>query len=589
MRSFFFLISFILMFPPKTTAQIFDDFGEERLDTSVWKGDTDDFILDNGRLRLNVQSEKSTSVLFTHYSIRNTNVRWQLDIELDFSPSNQNRLFVWLYANSDDFESADGYFFSIGENGSTDAIKFFKKSEGQTISLAEGASGKVASNPFLSIIISKDSISNWRIDVLYDDNTSETFFFQDSEFDISEGIFALVCNYTGTRRDKFFFDNIQIGVPDKDDIPPSLISHELVPGGIELNFSESINLDKVTIDQFRFIPDFDIINVLSPTSKSIRLEGDSEFTQATEYQLIIDRIEDFNGNKLDTSITFFVPYQPTEGELLINEILFNPRGSGADFVEIINISTKELWLFNVYIENVSKNEEEKIRTPELIAPGEILVFTDDKENIITSFDSHDALKIFEQDIPAFNNTSGNVTIAVNQNDQRIAADVFDYSDDFHIQLLDNEDGVSLERISTEKSTQNAANWTSASSISGFGTPGLPNSNSLNNPGQESIKINVVNKVFSPNGDGDDDFAEINYEFEASHLGNATIYDLNGNPVKSIWRNETTGTEGVLRWDGRNDNGEVQSIGIYIIVLEIFDLEGQVSRFKKELVLADFLD
>jgi hypothetical protein len=50
-----------------------------------------------------------------------------------------------------------------------------------------------------------------------------------------------------------------------------------------------------------------------------------------------------------------------------------------------------------------------------------------------------------------------------------------------------------------------------------------------------------------------------------------------------------GTEGYFTWDGLNDANQKASIGIYVIFIEVFNLEGKTSHFKKTCVLASHLD
>ncbi|MDZ7848102.1 MAG: lamin tail domain-containing protein [Owenweeksia sp.] len=64
---------------------------------------------------------------------------------------------------------------------------------------------------------------------------------------------------------------------------------------------------------------------------------------------------DCNGNvgALDT-LLFALPSLPQAGELIINELLFNPPSGGADFVEIYNHSDKYFDLSNLRLGNWDK-------------------------------------------------------------------------------------------------------------------------------------------------------------------------------------------------------------------------------------------
>jgi hypothetical protein len=49
-------------------------------------------------------------------------------------------------------------------------------------------------------------------------------------------------------------------------------------------------------------------------------------------------------------------------------------------------------------------------------------------------------------------------------------------------------------------------------------------------------------------------------------------------------NELLGTEGTISWDGFTDDNQKANIGIYIIFIEVFDVDGKVKNYKETAVL-----
>jgi flagellar hook assembly protein FlgD len=64
-----------------------------------------------------------------------------------------------------------------------------------------------------------------------------------------------------------------------------------------------------------------------------------------------------------------------------------------------------------------------------------------------------------------------------------------------------------------------------------------------------------------------------------------IYNSNGQLVKQLLRNHIMGTEGTVNWDGVTTDNAIAPIGIYIVWMEVFNLNGDVQRVKKAFVLA----
>lgn len=100
------------------------------------------------------------------------------------------------------------------------------------------------------------------------------------------------------------------------------------------------------------------------------------------------------------------------------------------------------------------------------------------------------------------------------------------------------------------------------------------------------EITLSPEIISPDNDGMDDFATINYQFpETGYVANITIFDGAGRPVRYLQRNVLNGTKGFYRWDGLGEKNQVLPVGIYVVLTEVFNLLGKTKRFKNVIVLA----
>jgi flagellar hook assembly protein FlgD len=107
---------------------------------------------------------------------------------------------------------------------------------------------------------------------------------------------------------------------------------------------------------------------------------------------------------------------------------------------------------------------------------------------------------------------------------------------------------------------------------------------LSSPVVATIEINP--KLFSPDNDGRDDFASIQYQVsDPGYVANVIIYDAAGRSVKNLVRNGTLGLSGYWNWDGLDDKANKLPIGTYVVYTEIFNLRGKKEIFKKAIVLA----
>lgn len=579
----------------RISAQLVDDFSDgDFTNGPSWTGDTDDFVVNiNGELQL-MAPEAGESSLFTTLSYPDT-IQLDMTFRLEMSPSSSNFGLIYLGLDDLDPSVANGYYLQIGESGSNDAIKLYRLDNGSEILLATASDGAIASDPAqarISVTIHPDGLWSFSTDYgLSGFNELEFEVMDDTHSFNGLNIFGIYCEYTETRKENFFYDDISIMKFEQDETGP-LLTNLSVTGDktILLSFNEKIdavtaeNLDNYIVDQGLGSPS----GAISDGVK-VFLTFDNTFLSGTPYQLAILNVEDENGNAIiPITEPFIVTVFPNIGNLAISEILSDPYSGGSDFVEIFNKSDKYLNLNGLIISNLAKDEQKSIDQDIDLLPGEYLCFTEDKEFLISTYPTHNADQIVEVDLPSFNNDSGNVSLS-HSSASTDYIDQFDYDEGLHFELLDDTEGVSLERISLTADTQSEDNWHSASTIAGFATPGMVNSNALPTVISDG-EFELVEKVFSPNSDGDNDFLIINYKLDKpGYVANVKVFDDEGFEIDQIVSNGLLATEGLITWNGTTSEGSISQIGLYIIIAELFHSDGEIKNFKKVCVLADFIE
>jgi len=167
-------------------------------------------------------------------------------------------------------------------------------------------------------------------------------------------------------------------------------------------------------------------------------------------------------------------------------------------------------------------------------------------------------------------------------------DNFAYTEDMHFALLASNKGVSLERINYDRPTDDKTNWHSASEVVGFATPAYENSQ-FNPQLEREEKITVDPEIFSPDNDGYQDVTHIIFNTEEpGYVANIKIFDSRGRLTKYLANNLLLGTNQTITWDGLDHHNQRASMGVYVVFVELFDLEGNVKQYKKSVVVASKL-
>lgn len=310
--------------------------------------------------------------------------------------------------------------------------------------------------------------------------------------------------------------------------------------------------------------------------------SNQEFERGSVYEVTISGINDCAGNAADVFSSEVYLHQT--GDVILNEVLFNPTTTGSDFVEIKNTTAYTIgltgWSFGYY-----NADDSLIYLPFQLSnmdSEEHLALTESPAKVLNDYPASVQENLVLTDLPSLSNDAGSVMIY----DQFLELmDQFDYTEDMHFALLEDADGVSLERISSTQPTNDGSNWHSASSAAGYATPGYENSQN-NEAFSAETQITLSSEFVSPDNDGYQDLVGILYNLtDPGYSISIRVFNDKGFEVKTVTSNLLVGASGTINWDGTNDLGEKAAIGIHIIHVSLFDLKGNREDYRLPVVVS----
>jgi len=329
---------------------------------------------------------------------------------------------------------------------------------------------------------------------------------------------------------------------------------------------------------------------IAPLFDKVNLKLTAPLSQRKTYTITAINITDCAGNIINSSDTARVGISSAANnfDVVINEILFNPKDNGVDYVELYNRSKKIINLKQLYIANRNtsgaiSNIEQLTSDNYSLFPQNFIVVTSSPSIVKSQYVAQNPDAFIQiNNMPSYNDDNGDAIIL---NTQGNIVDELQYDVSWQFPLIDNVQGVALERINYDASTQSQSNWHSAATNVGYGTPTYKNSQYRIDQ-YASGEISVYPQIFSPNNDGIDDFLSIDYTFpETGYVANVTIYDAAGKMVRLLEQNALCGTEGKFMWDGLGEKNRQLIEGTYIVYTKVFDLNGKTKDFKNPVVLA----
>ncbi len=388
---------------------------------------------------------------------------------------------------------------------------------------------------------------------------------------------------TPGRRNSIFREN-------RDLTPPGISSATVIhPQAVEIRFSECMDTrttgNKLNFHLSEGLGHPDSLSLSG--EETIRLSWKNPLAVNLKYLLTTRNLTDLCGNGLTGNEIGICRIVLKTGDLLINEILFDPWPGGSDFIEIYNNSEQEIPLDKIIAG--SRNPTGAISntvplsgTQHSIPPGEVRALTTDTSGIFRFYPSSFHHSLFQVSrLPAFNNDKGTVVLL---SDSLSILDELTYSVEMHSPLMVDPEGISLERVSPERAASDPGNWHSAASAAGFATPGYKNSQFCTQPGKRT-RLHFSQDHISPNYDGYMDELVIGYELPSpGWFMTCRVFNASGILQFCLINNALAGTSGKLIWNGKNERGQLLQPGPYLMHMELFHLSGQKESHRKVVVL-----
>lgn len=328
------------------------------------------------------------------------------------------------------------------------------------------------------------------------------------------------------------------------------------------------------------------VRLIPPDNKMICLSYTNSFSPGVTYSITVaGGLTDCAGNISEKPgyTSFGIPSVPGMSDVVFNEILFDVPEDGTEFIEIYNRSEKTIDLKSLKIslsDYLTGNPEKTISlngNPFLLMPASYAVFTKDAATLLCGHPHSSLTNVIEiTNLFRLPDTEGALVLTDSTGN---IIDELRYSERFHHALINDNEDYSIERVNPDLPSDDPGNWMTASTLSGYATPGYENS-MLSNPGNK-WELTCSSDYISPDNDGIDDLITIHLESDhPGIIGSLAVYTLAGEMVCPIKKRSLSGTDEYFEWDGQNGKGTITGAGLYLLYGEFIDDKGDSKIFKK---------
>jgi hypothetical protein len=444
---------------------------------SYFEGNISRFTILNNRLYLNHISPapQNESQIVRYALIKNGEpLFWELHVSLDFTPSPQNNLKIYLASSHPNLKNAENaWFLQVGgETGDQDKLSLFRQKNNQRTLLAESKPGILGDKAFnISFRVQLDEKGLWQVFTKADSSQVWLPSFDYNEKEELKGFYTgLLLTYTASRAKQFNFDDwkmegllLDLTKPVVDKWSLNTFKH------LQIYFSKPLDIALNNLVDFQCRE----VEGEKKTLQSVTLDSVNPYLFHFYFDTLMPNVTyEFQGkvtdkSKNDNHFYFYFDKKtgsrPLPGDLLFTEILAAPSsGKQAEFIELHNPTKQFLQLASAKI-IVNKSI---LELPNLfLSPGEYKVFHHLKDSLLFKELKH---TFGSSSFPSLPNTGGIIELT----DLGVTLDKMTYGI-FPAWQHSVATGKSLEKRSLSHSSDCLLNWTSSTLDIGH-TMGLEN-------------------------------------------------------------------------------------------------------------------
>lgn len=370
------LLFFLVNLPLLVFSQFQETFESQELPES-WIGNRQQFVIDDGVLKVNGQEQTETVSLSYPYSIEGNEQEWEFYLYLKNKPTTDNR--IKIFPASPD-KTPSGFYICAGYNKSNRLRVVINDQEIQAFNDFDKEERCI-----LHLIITCKDQRYWSFSVgnaLSDEATKQTASFESSYTFPSQANFCIQVTHTKTRTDDFGIDDIcyRTKITEQPEEPG-----QTEQSSVELTAIQPISLSEVS---FEFNGPVSLENAVFSISgygfegkcsavRSIYQDNNHQIvmirfpqpmTLNKEYTFYIENLKDEQGAIIpDASYTFLLQEEETpetpedqpedpietypEKAIRINEVMADPDTCGwPEYVELYNTQDKTIsldgWIFD---------------------------------------------------------------------------------------------------------------------------------------------------------------------------------------------------------------------------------------------------
>lgn len=287
-----------------------------------------------------------------------------------------------------------------------------------------------------------------------------------------------------------------------------------------------------------------------------------------QYEICVSGVQTYTNVLLDTCFTHGKTSIAHKGDVIVTELLPDPRTGDSEYIEVQNVSNKLLNLSELQF--AIRNDQGEIttvyplsETNQILYPNDILVFAESTITGYVCFCEENMKEV--DDLPALTNSGGTVLLV---NKSLEIVDEVTYSETMFHESFNDYSGVALELIEGE--------FVSGVASCGYGSPGCENSN--NELSNNEVLI-VSEYVTFPK-----EVLEVQVNVENETVIDLSIFNEKGQFIYTLTEKELTRGSSFYEWSGDSESGNEVPAGIFVLVLQQFDGGKLISTTKRPFVI-----